>query len=171
MSEPRRHGHGRNCDPELVFELADGALTPERRRQARTHLEACPGCRELYERETDLSARLVALDLGAPRSVCREVAMALPTRPLKVRLLWAAVAAVLLSAAVVALNMVGDSPVAFATGVMGVFWNYAGMFANALGAVLDVAGPALLVALAAGAVADLVLAGVIYAAARRSQGA
>ena len=86
----------RRCDPEVIFELADGALGPERAREIRDHLEACPDCRELYEKELELSAFLGSLELAEPRSVCPGVAMALPTRPLKARLLWATLALALL---------------------------------------------------------------------------
>src|SRR5919112_928096 len=86
MSTPR------HCDPQVIFELADGALGREQTRVVRDHLEACPGCRKLYEKELRLSAFLGSLELAEPRSVRPGVAMALPTRPLKARLLWAALA-------------------------------------------------------------------------------
>ena len=35
------------CDPEKVFELADGGLNIEQEREVREHLASCPGCREL----------------------------------------------------------------------------------------------------------------------------
>ena len=70
MSLPRR------CDPEPVFELADGSLRPEREREVRTHLRDCEGCRNLYGRELQLNASLGSLDFEQPRSVCQGVAMA-----------------------------------------------------------------------------------------------
>ena len=41
MSGPREC----RCDSEAVFELADGALDANRAREARAHLDSCPGCR------------------------------------------------------------------------------------------------------------------------------
>jgi predicted anti-sigma-YlaC factor YlaD len=64
MSGPRE----RRCDPEAIFELADGALSADRVREARAHLDDCPGCRELYERELELNALLRSSDLAEPRS-------------------------------------------------------------------------------------------------------
>jgi predicted anti-sigma-YlaC factor YlaD len=85
-----------HCDPEPIFELADGSLGPDQEREVRTHLRDCRGCRNLYERELRLNASLGSLDFEQPRSVCQGVAMALPTRSLRARLLWAGLAIVLL---------------------------------------------------------------------------
>ena len=65
MSDPRR------CDPEAVFELADGTLGAQRGREIRAHLEDCPVCRELYERELELNALLRTSELAEPRSRVR----------------------------------------------------------------------------------------------------
>ena len=51
MSAPRR------CDPQAIFELADGALSPERAREVRYHLQACPDYRKLYENYSCASPR------------------------------------------------------------------------------------------------------------------
>ena len=56
-----------------------------------------------------LNASLGALEFGQTRSVCRGVAMALPTRSARARLLWAALAVVLLLAASVAMMLYGTN--------------------------------------------------------------
>src|SRR5918998_360801 len=83
---------GPRCDPERVFELADGGLSPEAECEARAHVNRCPECRELYEDELRLSARIGSLEVGPTRSVCQEVAMALPTRLVGGRIVWAGLA-------------------------------------------------------------------------------
>jgi hypothetical protein len=161
MSDPRR------CDPELIFELADGALGPERMRQARVHLEDCPGCRALYERELRLNTCLRSMEFAEPQSVCPTVAMALPTRPLKSRLLWAALALVLLLVASLALSLDGANPAVFAVNALGVFWGVVSGFADVVRAVLAVAGPVLLFALIVGALLDLFIAAALLWTTRR----
>jgi predicted anti-sigma-YlaC factor YlaD len=155
------------CDPEVIFELADGALGPERAREVRDHLEACPGCRELYEKELELSAFLGSLELEEPRSVCPGVAMALPTRPLKARLLWTALALALLLVASFALSLEGTHPAVFAVNALGVFWAVVSGFADVARTILVAAGPVLLVALAVGALLDLSLAAALLWMTRR----
>ena len=161
MSDPR------HCDPQVIFELTDGALGPERAREIQDHLEACPGCRELYEKELELNAALDSLELAEPRSVCQGVAMALPTRPLKVRLLWAALALALLLAACLALSLDGIHPAVFAVNALGVFWSVVSGFADVALTLLIAAGPVLLVALVVGALLDLLLAAVLLWTTRR----
>jgi anti-sigma factor RsiW len=161
MSTPRR------CDPQVIFELADGALGPEREREIRKHLEACPGCRKLYEKELELSALLDSLELAEPRSVCPGVAMALPTRPLKARLLWTAVALALLVVASLALSLEGTPPAVFAVNALGVFWGVVSGFADVARTILVAAGPVLLAALAVGALLDLSLAAALLWMTRR----
>lgn len=161
----------RGCDPERVFELADGGLTPEERRQAHSHLEDCPECRALYERELEMNDRLGSLEFPdpGPCSVSRQVAMALPTRAVKARLLWALAAAALL---VVTLLLLGASSMEFASLATGAFmalWSFAAGVANATLAVLDTLGPWALAALTVGAFLDLVLAAVVFSAARLSR--
>ena len=161
MSDPR------HCDPQAIFELTDDALGPERAREIRAHLEACPGCRELYERELELSAFLGSMELAEPRSVCQGVAMALPTRPLKARLLWAALALALLLAASLALSLDGTHPAVFAANALGIFWGVVSGFADVAQTLLIAAGPVLLVALVVGALLDLLLAAVLLWTTRR----
>jgi predicted anti-sigma-YlaC factor YlaD len=161
MSEQRR------CDPQVIFELADGALGRERAREMRDHLQACPGCRELYERELELNAFLDSLELAEPRSVSPSVAMALPTRPLKARLLWAALALALLLVASLALSLNGAYPGVFAVDALGVFWGVVSGFADVARTMVVVVGPILLVALAVGALLDLSLAAALLWTTRR----
>ncbi len=161
MSTPR------GCDPQVIFELADGALGPERAHEIREHLDACPGCRELYEKELELNAFLDSLELAEPRSVCPGVAMALPTRPLKARLLWATLALALLLVASLALGLEGNNPAVFAVNALGVFWGVVSGFADVARTILVAVGPVLLVALAVGALLDLSLAAALLWMTRR----
>ena len=114
----------RGCDPEKVFELADGGLSVDKEREVRAHLSTCPGCRELYKRERDLSAFLGSLDFSRvhSRSVCQSVAMALPTRPLGARVLWGLLAGTLLVAALVSLELNGTEPVILAVSILSACW-------------------------------------------------
>ena len=161
MSGP---GH---CDPQAIFELTDGALGPERAREIRAHLEVCAGCSELYEKELELSAFLGSMELAEPRSVCQGVAMALPTRPLKARLLWAVLALGLLVAASLASSLDGIHPAVFAVNALGLFWGVVSGFADVAMTLLIAAGPLLLVALVVGALLDLLLAAVLLWTTRR----
>jgi predicted anti-sigma-YlaC factor YlaD len=151
----------------VIFELADGALGPERAREVRAHLEACPGCRKLYEKELRLSAFLGSLELAEPRSVRPGVAMALPTRPLKARLLWATLAVALLLGASLALSFEGTTPAVFAVNALGVFWGVVSGFADAAQTVLVAAGPIIVIALGVGALLDLSLAAALLWTTRR----
>ena len=161
MSDPR------HCDPQAIFELTDDALGPERAREMRDHLESCPGCRELYEKELELNAVLGSMELSEPRSVCQGVAMALPTRPLKARLLWAVLALALLLAASLASSLDGTHPAVFVVNALGVFWGVVSGFAYVAMTLLVAAGPILLVALVVGALLDLLLAAVLLWTTRR----
>jgi hypothetical protein len=167
MSGPRE----RRCDPEAIFELADGALGAQRVPEIRAHLEECPGCRELYERELELNALLRSNELAEPRSrsVCPVVAIALPTRPLRARLLWASLALVLLLVASLALSLDGANPMVYAASALGVFWGVVSGFADVARATLAAAGPMLLAALAVGALLDLCLAAILWVARRRAR--
>ena len=167
MSGPRE----RRCDPEAIFELADGALGAQRVPETRAHLEECPGCRELYERELELNALLRSNELAEPRSrsVCPVVAIALPTRPLRARLLWASLALVLLLVASLALSLDGANPMVYAASALGVFWGVVSGFADVARATLAAAGPMLLAALAVGALLDLCLAAILWVARRRAR--
>ncbi|MGH3147552.1 MAG: anti-sigma factor family protein [Rubrobacter sp.] len=155
------------CDPEEIFELADGALGPEREGEVRTHLERCRGCRALYESELDLNASLGSLDFEESRSVCRGVAMALPTRSVKVRLLWAGLAVILLLTASLALSLDGTNPAVFAMDALVMFWGFVSGFADVARALLVTVGPALLIAFALGALIDLLIVAVYLSVSRR----
>ena len=155
------------CDPEPIFELADGSLAPERERKVRAHLRDCGGCRALYERELRLNASLCSLAFEEPRSVRRGVAMALPTRSIKARLLWTGLAVALLLTASVALMLGGTNIAALFVEAMGAFWGVVTGFADVVQVVFAVVGPALLAALAVGAVVDLVIAAVYLSVTRR----
>jgi anti-sigma factor RsiW len=155
------------CDPEPIFELADGTLGPEREREVRTHLRDCKGCRNLYQRELRLNASLGSLDFEQPRSVCQGVAMALPTRSLRARLLWAGLAVVLLLTTSVTMMLGGSNLAALFVEAVGVFWGFVAGMADVTQVVFAVVGPALLVALAVGAFVDLAIAAVYLAVSRR----
>lgn len=157
------------CDPELVFELADGGLEPWRRREVRAHLTECPECRELYERERELGEFLSSSELSGARSrsVRQGVAMDLPTRPVELRMLWTFLSLNLLLAALVALLLYGLSPAALivdgAVALRGYVLELSEVFRIALAA----AGTLPLVALAAGMVVDLLLVALVLSALRR----
>ena len=155
------------CDPKKVFELADGVLPPERELNLLNHLEQCPPCEKLYKEELDLNARMGELEVGEAGSVCREVALALPTRLVGVRILWAALATALLVAVSVALSLDGNSPAVLAVDAVGAFWGFVSGLADVAEAFLVAAGPVLLVALGVGAVLDLLIAGVVFSVSRR----
>ena len=155
------------CDPEAVFELADGSLVPERERETRAHLRGCRGCRTLYERELRLNASLGSLEFEETRSVCRGVAMALPTRSTRARLLWAALAVVLLLATSVAMILYGANLAVLLVDAINVFWGFVAGFADVIQVVFAAVGQALLIALAVGAFVDLALAAVYLGVSRR----
>lgn len=158
------------CDPEVVFELADGALTPDRRHEVREHIQVCDECAGLYERERGLNESLGAMKFeeSEERSVCRGVAMALPTRHFRVRFLWSALAVAMLLGAVAAIGVDGVSPLTYWASMVGEFWGYISGISAFLSTMLAVAGSTLLVALAIGALIDLVIAAAIVSAARRT---
>lgn len=158
---------GPRCDPEKIFELADRGLPPEGELEVRTHLDHCPSCESLYKEELELSACMGELEVGETRSVCREVALALPTRLVGVRILWAGLATALLVAAYLTLSFDGTDPAALAVGSVGAFWGFVSGLADVAEAFLVTTGPALLVALGVGAVLDLLIAGVVYSVSRR----
>ncbi len=165
MSDPRECG----CDPEATFELADGGLGTVREREVRAHLRGCPECRDLYDKELNLNAFLDTLEFAElrSRSVCRGVVMALPTRPLKARLLWAALALVLLLAASLALSLDGTNPAVFAMNMLGLFWGLVSGFEDVVRTVFVATGTALLIVLAVGALLDLLIAATVLALTRR----
>ena len=158
---------GSCCDPEKVFGLSDRGLPPEQEIEVREHLDRCASCKELYEEELQLSARMGKIEVGEARSVCREVAMALPTRLVGVRILWAGLATALLVTASVALSLDGTNPAALVVDSVGVFWGLVSGLAEVAEAFFVAVGPALLVALGIGAVLDLLIAGVVFSVSRR----
>ena len=158
---------GPRCDPKKVFELADGALTPERELDLLNHLEHCEPCNKLYKEELDLNACMGALEVGEAGSVCREVAMALPTRLAGVRILWAGLATALLAAVSLALSLDGTNPAVLVVDLVGAFWGFVSGLADVAEAFLVAVGPVLLVALGVGAVLDLIIAGVVFSVSRR----
>jgi hypothetical protein len=151
---------GCGCDPEKVFELADGGLDLEQEWGTRAHLASCPGCRELYERELDLNAFLCSLDFSriGSRSVCQGVAMALPTRSARVRVLWSLLASVLLVAALISLELNGTDPVFLTMSILGACWDLVAGSADVARAVFVAAGPTILLVLALGALVDILIA-------------
>ena len=155
------------CEPEPIFELADGSLGLEREREIRAHLRDCSRCRTLYERELRLSASLGSLEFEETNSVCRSVAMALPTRSTKARLLWAMLAVVLLLMASVAMIFFGTNLAVLVVDAMNVFWGFVAGFADVIQVVFAAIGQALLIALAIGAFVDLAIAAVYLGVSRR----
>jgi hypothetical protein len=149
-----------DCDPEKVFELADGSLDIEQEREVRGHLSSCSGCRELYERELDLNAFLNFLDFSRvrSRSVCPVVAMALPTRPTRVRILWGLLASALLVAALISLELNGTEPVILVMSILGACWGMVEGSADVARAVFAAAGTTILLALGLGALMDVLIA-------------
>ena len=156
-----------HCDPESVFELADGSLGSEREREIRSHLRDCSSCRTLYERELRLNASLSSLELEETDSVCRSVAMALPTRSTKARFLWAVLAVVLLLTASVAMIFFGTNLAVLVVDAMNVFWGFVAGLADVIQVVFASIGQALLIALTIGAFVDLVIAAVYLAVSHR----
>ena len=155
------------CDPEPIFELADGSLEPGKEREVRAHLRDCRGCRELYERELRLNASLGSLAFEEPRSVCRGVAMALPTRSLKSRLLWAGLAVVLLLTTSVTMMLGGTNIAAHFVEAMSIFWGFVAGLADVIQVVFAAVGPVLLLALAVGALVDLAMVAAYLSVSRR----
>jgi anti-sigma factor RsiW len=147
------------CDPEKVFELADGSLDTGQEREVRGHLSTCPGCREMYERELNLNAFLNSFDFPRERSrsVCPVVAMALPTRSIRVRVLWGLLASALLVAALVSLELNGTEPVILVMSVLGACWGLLEGSADVARAVFAAAGTTFLLALGLGALMDILI--------------
>ena len=155
------YGQGpRGCDHEKVFELADGSLETAWESEVRGHLVSCAECRELYERELELNVYLSSLEFSRtrPRSVCQGVAMALPTRPAKVRVLWGLLAGALLVVALASLELNGAQPVMLAMSILGACSGLVAGSADVARAVLAAAGTTILLALALGALMDILIA-------------
>jgi len=156
------------CDPEKVFELADGSLDSGQEREVRGHLASCPGCLELYERELDLNAFLSSLDFSRmrSRSVCQGVAMALPTRPVSARILWGLLASALLVAALVSLELHGTEPVILTMSILGACWGLVAGSADVARTILAAAGTTILLALALGTLMDVLIALTVFSVSR-----
>lgn len=172
MSGAGERGFG-GCDPEKIFELADGRaglerLNPEQERKMQEHFASCPECRELYERELDLNAFLSSLDFSEvrTRSVSQGVAMALPTRSSGARLLWGLLAGALLLAAFFSSGVNGTDPVLLLMRALGACWDFVVGLADVAHEVFAVAGPTILLLLALGAMVDLLIALVVLFASR-----
>lgn len=163
MSAP----HRLPCDPEPIFELADGSLAPEQEREVRAHLRDCGDCQALYQKELRLNASLGSLEFDETRSVCPGVAMALPTRSVKARLLWAGLAVVLLLTTSITLILFGTNVAVVVVDALNVFWGFVAGFADVVQVVFAAVGPALLVAFGIGALVDLVIAAVYLSVSRR----
>lgn len=149
------------CDHELVFELADGGLDEGAAAPVHNHLRECVGCRELYEHELDLNSYLSSLDLTGPScssSVHRGVAMALPTRCLGARLAWATLSATLLVLAFVYLELNDTEPLIMAAGVLAAGWGLLLGSTDVARTLLAAVGSTLLLVLAVGTLADLLIA-------------
>ena len=153
-----------SCDPEAVFELADGQVGAKTA-SVRLHLENYSGCRELYEREVALNERLGGFDGCAVsgRSVSRMVAMALPTRTARARAVWAMLAVALSLSAMLALEVSGRSPAilifdaaAWSSGGLSGLWDVAGML-------FAIVGRWVVIALIVGITLDLIIAAVVAA--------
>ncbi len=157
------------CDSKKVFELVEGSLETGQEREIREHLASCAGCQERYERELDLNAHLSSLDFSRvcpSRSVCQWVAMALPTRPVKVRIFWGLLASALLIVALVSLEFNGTEPVILAMSVLGTCWGLIAGSADVARAVFAAAGTTILLALALGALTDVLIALVVVSVSR-----
>ena len=84
--------------------------------------------------------------------------MALPTRAAKVRILWGLLASALLVASLVSLELNGTEPVSGAMNVLGACWGLIAGSAHVARAVFATAGTIILLALALGALTDVLIA-------------
>ncbi|TCJ15663.1 hypothetical protein E0L93_12675 [Rubrobacter taiwanensis] len=146
---------------EDIFQLVEGELDPGRRRALRAHLRGCAACRERYERELMLSDSLRSLgrsELRETPSIACQVAMALPTRSGRARIMWTLFGAVLFALAVVALELRDVSLITAGMEVLGFSWGVASGLAGMLRIFFTAAGSFILLALAVGALIDLGIA-------------
>ncbi|WP_119068945.1 anti-sigma factor family protein [Rubrobacter indicoceani] len=176
MMREERIPHG-CCDPEEIFDLAEGTLSPERRHFVRGHLDSCSECAARYRREVALSEGFssgIAAGVAAPSgpalkgasSVGREVAMCLPTRSLVARLMWGALAVGILIVTTLALSFGGENPIfILASGVESLF-GYISAASNVSTLFLALVAPFVLVALGVGFFVDLLIAGAVYSLVR-----
>jgi uncharacterized integral membrane protein len=154
-------------EPEEIFEYAD--RQPGDAAHFRAHLAACPRCRELYERELRLSEQLRSVEFHEARSVSREVAMALPTRPTGARFLWAALAGALFVVALFAFDLRGGSPVTLLADATGWLWGISGGLWSVASTMFAAAGSIILAAFILGALADLAIAAALLRRSRRTR--
>lgn len=157
------------CDEERIFDLAERTLEPDEARSVRTHLDECPGCLRLYERNVELNARLNSI--GSPdevsHSVCRDVVMAIPTRSVRARIYWGALAFGLLVVALLASYLSGSNLVALASSTVGIVVSFVSGFAEMARTILVMGGPVILIALLVGTLVDVLIAVVLLSALRR----
>ena len=157
---------GCDCSREELFELSEGMLEGERARQLRSHLRECSQCKEEYLRELrlngSLSSSLRSSTSSGSGGLLRSVAMSLPTRSRRGRMLWGAAGALLLVAALGALVAQGTfvvEPFMAATGTCHAFVMES---ADVAKLVLSVSGSLALPLLAAVVAINVLLAGVAY---------
>ncbi len=84
--------------------------------------------------------------------------MALPTRSAKVRVLWGLLASALLAAALVSLEFKGTEPVILVMDVLEACWGLVAGSADMARAIFATAGSIILLALALGALVDILIA-------------
>jgi hypothetical protein len=102
-------------------------------------------------------------------SVSRSVAMALPTRRMRARFLWALLSVALLAVSLLALELYQSGPVGPVVDTLGVFWGFVAGASDVARAVFATVGSVLLIALGLGAVFDLLVAAAVVTAVRRSR--
>ena len=95
--------------------------------------------------------------------------MALPTRRMRARFLWALLSVALLAVSLLALELYQSGPVGPVVDALSVFWGFVTAAAEVARAALSTAAPVLLIALGVGALLDLFIAGVVFTATRRSR--
>jgi hypothetical protein len=92
--------------------------------------------------------------------------MALPTRSLRARLLWGLLASALLVVAFVSLEFNGTKPVVLAMSTLGTCWDFVAGSVGVAHAVFATAGPTIILVLALGALADLLIALLVLSVSR-----
>lgn len=172
MTAGGEHRSGRACDPEGIFELAEGALYGEKRARLLMHLESCGSCRARYEREKSLSAGLCVFggDREPEAHVAREVAFSLPTRSAASKVAWGTLAALLLVFAGGALVAGGaGSLLGLVGGSSDALWGFVSGTSSVLGSVISSLAPFIVGLLLLGALVDAAIAAVVLYAARRGR--
>lgn len=153
---------GCNYDEQELFEMVEGALESGREHELSAHLEKCPECYETYRRECGLSDSLRSSLDGASscrgKRFLRSVAMALPTRSRRFRMLWGIGGAFLLLAAVLALQAREVSPFVSFMQLTEAFNAFVMNFADTMEIMISAAGYVLLPVLGAVILANAVIA-------------